>query len=79
MEWYQQALIAPQVLEGVIRLGLIPAQDHGQWLVELKDPTTGVLIAQASKHAFRMPDFERELDLAAGKLAGLVGTHVQPF
>lgn len=47
--WYQQALTPPQVVEVNVRFGVIPGQDHAQALVEMKDPTTGVLLGQWSR------------------------------
>lgn len=49
-EWYQSALTPPEVLEVNLRIGVIPSTDHVQVLVELKDPMTGILIAQRSTH-----------------------------
>lgn len=46
--WYQQALTPPDVFQIDVRIGCIPETDHVQALVELKDPTTGILLAQAS-------------------------------
>lgn len=47
-EWYQQALTPPDVLEATIKVGVIPQTDHVQVWWEVKDPMTGVLIAQGS-------------------------------
>lgn len=48
-QWYQQALTPPVVIECNIRIGMIPSDDHVQVLTEVKDPTTGVLLAQWSR------------------------------
>ena len=77
--WYQQALTPPQVIEAHMRLGFVPSQDHVQALVEISDPTTGILIATWSAPHHPM---HRWLDLSAlssGKLAEMVGEALEPF
>jgi hypothetical protein len=78
-EWYQQSLMPPEVWEFTLRLGVIPSTDHVQWLVEAKDPISGILIAQVSgPHATytRLPE---ALGHATAKLEELVATELAPF
>jgi hypothetical protein len=77
--WYQQALTPPEVLEGNLRIGWIPSTDHVQVLVELKDPVTGIMIAQESCPSARTRDISRLLEEYAGRLALLLEEHGEPF
>lgn len=78
-EWYQQALTAPEVLEVNIRVGLIPSQDHVQVLAEMKDPTTGILIAQWSNPHATMHRLPRVLDDARRRVDAWIGDAAEPF
>lgn len=78
-QWYQQALTPPEVVEGHLRLGLIPSTDHVQALVEVKDPITGILIATWSAPHERLANFAPMAQLAADKLVDLLSSHLEPF
>ena len=78
-EWYQQALTPPQVLECNIRVGIIPTEDHAQALVELKDPTTGVLIAQWANPHVGLRDLDRLISQATAKAHSMTDYAVEPF
>lgn len=58
-KWFQQVLLAEEVLEVRVRIGLIPSRDHVQWLIEVVDPTVERLIdAKSVPHR----DLERYRD-----------------
>lgn len=78
-EWYQQALTPPDVLEVNLRVGLIPSQDHLQVLAEMKDPTTGVLVAQWSMPHTTMRELPRALERAVEKIDGWLADACEPF
>lgn len=77
--WYQQALTPHTVLECNIRVGLIPEQDHAQWLVELKDPLTGILLAQESCPHFRVAQLPEQLAEALRRAQRLCMDAAEPF
>lgn len=77
--WYQQSLVTPEVLEVNIRVGLIPAQDHVQVLAEMKDPVSGVLVAQWSTHHETMHRLPRVLDDARRRIDAWLADAVEPF
>lgn len=78
-EWYQQALTPATVLEVNVRVGIIPSQDHVQVLAEMKDPTTGVLVAQWSMAHTTMWELPHALDRAREKIDGWLAAGVEPF
>lgn len=77
--WYQQHLTDPMVLEVNIRVGVIPSEDHVQLLAEMKDPTTGVMIAQWSHPHGTMHQLPRLLDDARRRVDAWLGEHAEPF
>lgn len=79
MDWYQQALTPPEVLELNIRIGVIPAQDHIQVLVELKDPMTGVLTGQWSLPHTAMRGQADAIEWALVKARAALADHTEPF
>lgn len=78
-EWYQQTLTSPEVLEVNIRVGVIPSVDHVQVLAEMKDPRTGVLLAQWSSPHGTMHGLSRLLDNARGRVDAWLADAVEPF
>lgn len=78
-EWYQQALVSPTVLEVNIRVGVIAEQDHVQVLAEMKDPTTGVLLAQWARHHVTMHGLAQALVDAMAHANGWIAAAVEPF
>lgn len=77
--WYQQALTPPQVIEGRLRVGLIPDQDHAQVQVDVFDPTTGVLLAQWSSPHFGLHQLPERLSRACQELQTLLDRVAEPF
>jgi hypothetical protein len=78
-EWYQQQLTQPDVLEVRIRLGIVPETDHAQVLVELFDPITGVLQAQASIPHERLANWPTLLTWATDKAGIWLADRLEPF
>lgn len=78
-DWYQQALTPPAVTELRIRLGVIPETEHAQVLVELWDPITGVLSAQASVPHDRLANWPALLDWAREKGHMWLSEALEPF
>lgn len=54
--WQQTLLAPPPVLEVRVRLGFIPGEDHGRWMIEALDPQGGELLAMASRPHFPLHD-----------------------
>jgi hypothetical protein len=77
--WYQQSLMPPEVWEFTLRLGVIPSTDHVQWLVEAKDPISGILIAQVSGPHTTYTRLLEALAAACNKLLDLVASELEPF
>lgn len=77
--WMQQSLTPPAALELRIRLGLVPERDHAQVMVELLDPTTGVLLAQWSRPHRDGASWHSMLDEAVQKGHQYVGDAIDPF
>lgn len=77
--WYQQALTPSEVYEANIRLGLIPSQDHAQVMFEMKDPMTGILIAQWSKPHVGLAGWMALLEQATAHASGVIGRTIEPF
>lgn len=48
LSWRQEALFPPLMVEGTLRLGVVPADDHLRWQIEVSDPATKELIAMQS-------------------------------
>lgn len=77
--WYQQALTPPLVVEANLRIGVIPGEDHTQFLAEVKDPMTGILIAQWSQPSGTCRLLRHDAERAARQLVRLLEEHVGPF
>lgn len=78
-DWYQQVLTPPDVIECRIRVGIVPSQDHVQYLVELYEPTTGVLIAQWSAPHGSMHALPAGLERCRAKAAEMIDGATEPF
>lgn len=77
--WFQEVLFQAEVIEVNVRWGMIPDVGHGQWLVEVKDPTDGRLIDQVSVPHFPIERWLVEVDALADQLRRLAGAHLEPF
>jgi hypothetical protein len=77
--WYQQSLTPPRVVEVNVRLGIIPEQDHAQVLAEMKDPTTGILIAQWSRPHVGLRNVWSALDEAVRQAGLWMADELDPF
>lgn len=78
-DWYQQQLTPSEVYEINLRVGAIPSTDHVQWLVEVKDPLTGVLIAQAAGPHYSYTRLPEAVEDACAKVRALVDATLAPF
>lgn len=78
-DWYQQVLTPPDVIEVRIRLGLVPETDHAQVMVEMFDPVTNILKAQASIPHDRLTSWARLMDWAAQKADEWLQQELEPF
>jgi hypothetical protein len=78
-DWYQAVLTPPEVLELNLRLGFVPETDHVQALLELKDPVTGVLTAQASVPHERLANWPALWDWARSRADEWITEALEPF
>jgi hypothetical protein len=78
-DWYQQSLLTVEVVEARIRLGIIPERSHAQVMVEVLDPTTGILIAQWSRPSGDAATWYDLLDEAVQKTHERLGDLIDPF
>lgn len=78
-DWYQQHLTPPDVLELHIRIGVVPSADHVQVLVELKDPTTGILTGQWSLPHTSVREQGDAIEWALVKARAALADHTEPF
>lgn len=78
-DWWQETLFAPEVIEVNLRFGVIRERDHVQWMIEAKDPTTGVQLAQVSNPHGTFAEFVRHLEDATARFKIEVHALVNPF
>lgn len=78
-DWYQQVLTPPDVVEVRIRLGLVHQADHAQVLVEMFDPMTNVMQAQASVPHMALAEWPSLLEWAVSKANDWIAESVEPF
>lgn len=78
-KWFQQVLLAEEVLEVRFRVGLIPSRDHGQWMIEVVDPTNDRLIEQESRPHFTLARWDTALPEMLGVLKAHLDALVNPF
>ena len=78
-KWFQQVLLAEEVLEVRVRVGFIPSRDHGQWMVEVVDPTTDRLIDAISRPHFDLRRWDVEGPDFLSLLRTMLNELVEPF
>lgn len=78
-DWYQQVLTPPDVLEATVKIGVLPGEDHVQTYWEVKDPTTGVLLAAGSVHRATLHGMHGAIERAVRKVQQALADHVEPF
>lgn len=78
-QWFEQVLFASEVVEINVRIGLIRDRQHGQWLVEVKDPTDGRLIDMQSCPHFDLARWGEVMAEVASEIRQAVGDQIQPF
>lgn len=79
MNWYQQSLTPPDAVQVTLMIGIIPVADHSQWMVEVKDPKTGILIAQHSGPHRTYARLWEAVDEAVQQLRESVAESCEPF
>jgi len=75
----QQTLYPPGVTELTIRVGMLPAENHGQWQYELRAPDTGELLELGSKHHYHLGDFLEEVERLAQVVVHVHNAYGGPF
>lgn len=78
-KWFQQVLLAEEVIEVRIRIGFIPSRDHAQWMVEVVDPTTERLMDAMSRPHMSLQRWEVEGPAMWKIFRSLVDDLVEPF
>lgn len=78
-DWAQTTLLGVEVIEVTIKLGMIPARDHVQAWIEVKDPTTDVLLAQASIPHRKVENLEHTLVWIVEKARKMIEESTSPF
>lgn len=76
--WSQGAMVPPACLEVRLRLGFIPADHHGRWMIEVLDPATKELLAMYSTPHFAISQLEEEMAAVGVRLAVLVDSYLDP-
>lgn len=75
----QTTLLPPEVVEAVLRVGVVGAAGHLQCQVEVHDPSTGELLALWSLPHALLPDLEASVTRSAGELVQMLRELVGPF
>lgn len=78
-DWWQQAITPPDVVEITLKVGIIPAADHVQWMIEAKDPRTGVLLGQVSNPHGTFTEYTAHLEEAVTRFRVEALQIVNPF
>ena len=79
MEWEQLALIAPDVIEIRVTIGVVRSGDHLQWQLSITDPTVNALLAMTSAPHRPLTTYGDELDVLVGELRSWIEENVLPF
>lgn len=77
--WVQLGLIPPDVLEIHLRLGVVPASQHLQWLLEVQSATDGVLLGLVSTPHVDLGHWQRELVQVFAEVTRALAAVVEPF
>jgi len=75
----QLRLVGTEVLEIVLRVGVIADQDHVQFQLDVTSATTGELISCASRHHVELADAMSELSDWIERLQETVWPFTEPF
>lgn len=76
--WTQVLMLPPDVIELRLRLGFIPADNHGRWQIEVLDPQSNELLALHSQPHFALHDLERVLGEVGARLGVLLDGIANP-
>lgn len=74
----QTVLCPPEVLEIRVRLGLIPADHHARWQIEVIDPSTKELLAMYSRPHFTIHTMDEEMAGVGARLGALLQDYLDP-
>ena len=76
--WSQTLLCPPDVLEIRLRLGFIPGEHHGRWMIEALDPQGGELLAMSSCPHFDVLDLPEAMQDVGLRLHDLLEPLLNP-
>lgn len=75
----QATLIPPEAVEITLRVGLVGSDDHGQWQLEVRNATDGVLLSMIANPHFNTQLGDREFTKVATKLIAACNEYLLPF
>lgn len=79
LAWEQLSLLGPEVIELHLRIGVVPASDHLQWQLEVRDMTGGGLLGMLSSPHVSATRWPHQLGLMVDALKQTYENHVSPF
>lgn len=77
--WTQQTLIPAEAVDAVLRIGIVGASGHLQLQLEVRDASSGDLLAMESMPHRRLTQADHEVDAAAARLLALCAEFIGPF
>lgn len=77
--WEQLSVLPPALLELSITVGLAMDVDHAQIQIEVRNPSTGELLAMQSWPALSLHDFEDRMREAGREFTRLLLDATSPF
>lgn len=77
--WAQQTLESPEVIEITLKLGVMVRADHVQAQVEVRDPSTGLLLAMVSWPHADMSSAAYAFEVAIGEVYKILYDLTGPF
>lgn len=76
--WEQTVLCPPPIVEARLRVGVIAAEDHLRWQLEVLDPQDRELLAMESHPAARFSHLDLELPRMGARLHELLSSITNP-
>lgn len=77
--WEQLSLLDPDVTELVLRIGIVDSANHWQHQLELRDPSSGKLLAMESAPALDLANWPHHLDAVVRRLRAILSDSIEPF
>lgn len=77
--WTQTTLLPAEAVDGVLRIGVVGAGDHGQVQIELRNATDGELLVMESTPHVRLSRLDAAAHEALDRLLNDIATHAGPF